>query len=60
MDADYSLDYEKMLAYMKTVFTDKLAADMLHRKDSGLFYRDGKLYQHGDWVALISSPLAYD
>ena len=60
MDAYYSLDYEKMLAYMKTVFTDKLAADMLHRKDSGLFYRDGKLYQHGGWVALISSPLVYD
>lgn len=60
MDADYPLDYEKMLAYMKTVFTDKLASDMLHRKDSGLFYRDGKLYQHGGWVALISSPLVYD
>lgn len=57
---EYLLDYDIMLRYMESVFTEKLASDMLHRKNSGLFCHDGHYYFHGGWVTMQFRPVFYE
>ena len=57
---EYLLDYDVMLRYMESVFTEKLASDMLHRKNSGLFCHNGHYYFHGGWVTMQFRPVFYE
>ncbi len=55
----YVMDYNKVLDYMKTVFTDDTAEDMLHRNRNGFIYADGKMYLIDAYVAVQTPKILF-
>ncbi|MBO4769401.1 MAG: hypothetical protein J5563_01300 [Clostridia bacterium] len=55
----YPVDSSLILDYMESIFTAPVAEDMLHRKNSGLFYEDETLYQKGGWSSQFGDSVRY-
>ena len=55
----YPVDSGLILDYMESIFTSPVAEDMLHRKNSGLFYEDEILYQKGGWSSQLGDSIRY-
>ena len=55
----YMMDYTTVLDYMKTVFTDDVAEDMLHRRSNGFVYANGKMHLIDGFVAVQTPKILF-